>query len=147
MTSFNDITYFSNSGRLRKIQGGSISTIYTHYSGPIGEYFITSLATDSDGNIYAAIANEYVVRKISPGGVVLATYGVSGTSGYSNTSPFLFQQISGIAVDLDGRLYISDRNYVVRRLNTDGTLQLMAGQPGMYGTTDGPQQQPVSELT
>jgi len=137
MTSFNDITYFSTWGRLRRIQGGSISTIYTHYSGPIGEYFITSLATDYDGNIYAAFGNEYVIRKISPSGVVLATYGVSGTSGYSNTAPFLFQQLSGIAVDIDGRLYIADKNYVVRRLNTDGTLQLIAGQVGVFGTTDG----------
>jgi hypothetical protein len=137
MTSFNDNTYFSTWGRLRRIQGGMISTIYTHYHGPIGEYFITSLATDYDGNIYAAFANEYVVRKISPSGVVLATYGVSGTSGYSNTAPFLFNQISGIAVDADGRLYIADKNYVVRRLNTDGTLQLIAGQVGLWGSTDG----------
>ncbi len=137
MASFNDNTYFTTWGRLRRIQGGSISTIFTHDHGPIGEYFITSLATDYDGNIYAAFTNEHVVRKISPSGVLLATYGVSGTSGYSNVSPFLFGQISGIAVDIDGRLYIADNNYVIRRLNTDGTLQLIAGQVGLWGTTDG----------
>lgn len=138
ITSFGDIIYFSTYGRIRKIQANVVSTIYTHSTGPTATIFITDMATDYDGNLYVAFGNEYVIRKISPGGTVLATYGVPNVAGYSNIPPYRFQQISGVAVDIEGRLYISDRNYVVRRLNTDGTMELIAGQLGLSGTTEGP---------
>jgi hypothetical protein len=138
MTRFSNIIYFSNFGRLRKIESGVVSTIYTHFMGATGEIFITSLTTDPSGNIYASFANEFVIRKISPTGVVLASYGVSGLSGYQNTLPYRFKNISGIAIDNAGRLYVSDQNYVVRRLNADGVFQVIAGSVGVSGVSDGP---------
>jgi hypothetical protein len=137
MASFNGILYFSSSGRLRKIEGSMVTTFFTH-SAPMGLSFIVALATDYDGNIYAGYS-DFFIQKISPAGEVLATYGVPGMGGYSALPPYRFGTLGGLAVDLDNRLYISDHgNKVVRRLDPDGSMVIIAGQVGVAGTEDGP---------
>ncbi len=131
---------------IRKITpGGVVSTLAggthgyadgtggaAHFSSPTG------LAVDGVGNVYVADRSNYVVRKITPLGVVTTVAGKPGTAGYLDGAGSIakFDQPNAVAVDGLGNLYVSDlNNNAVRLVASDATVTTLAG--GTIGYADG----------
>jgi len=142
LTSFGSSQFVGDKRYIRRITGTTVSTFVTL---PDGEN-IYSLAADISGNIYAAVG-EYmepsVVKKFSPAGTLLATYGSFKQIGYRDGISPRFTMITGLAVDETGLVYVAETgNYAIRVINLDGTVSTLAGGLGVgrpgYGFEDGP---------
>ena len=99
----------------------------------------TGLAIDSLGNLYVADAGNNKIRKITPLGVVttLAGSGAAGNINGAGTAAS-FNQPTGVAVDINGNVYVADsNNNLVRKIAPDGTVITLAGT-GQTGATNGP---------
>ncbi len=127
--------------RIRKIAGGTLSTIAGNGQGSFGGDFgpATSaqmsgpdgVAVDKQGNVYISDFLNNRVRMVTPAGVI-STYAGNGVSGFSGdggpaTSAALSQP-AGLAVDGAGNLYIADsNNSAVRKVTPDGIISTVAG--------------------
>ena len=100
-------------------------------------YFVSYLAIDGAGNLYAADDNK--IRKITPDAVVttLAGGGYGGTAdGTGSGARFGFLQ--GVAADSAGNVYVCDNgNYTLRKITPDGVTRTLAGLPGDLGDKNG----------
>lgn len=104
------------------------------------------VAVDSAGNVYIVDSANSLVRKVDASGTITTVAGLvtGGTpsGGYSGdngpaTSAQLFNPV-GIAVDAAGDLFIADSgNYVIRKVNTNGTITTVAGDGSLGYTPDG----------
>lgn len=95
---------------------------------------------DLSGNIYVADTANHVIRKITTLGVVTTLAGTAGSSGSTDDTGALarFNQPKGIAVGVDGTLYVADTgNHVIRKVTAGGVVTTLAGTAGASGTTDG----------
>jgi sugar lactone lactonase YvrE len=133
--------------RIRKIAGGTISTIagngQANFGGDNGLATSAQLsapdgvAVDNAGNVYISDFLNNRVRMVSPSGVI-TTYAGNGLSGFSGdggqaTSAALSQP-AGLAVDAAGNLYIADsNNSVVRKVTQAGVISTVAGTGGSQG--------------
>jgi sugar lactone lactonase YvrE len=94
-------------------------------------------AVDHDGNIYVTDETGGMVRKISSNGYVstLAGSGVP-TFGDGTGAAAHFSGPSGIAIDLQGNLFIADQfNHKVRKVSPAGVVTTLAGS--IQGYNDG----------
>jgi len=101
---------------------------------------ITGLAIDASGNLYVAEAGNFLVRKISPSGVVSTLAGSAGNTGFANGTgtAAVFSYLQGIAVDPSGNVYVADMgNQVIRRITPAGVVTTFAGAVGEYGFANG----------
>ena len=109
------------------------------------------LAIASDGSIYVADTYNYVIRKITPAGVVTTLTGTSGSAGHADGPPGTarFDVPHSVVANEDGYLYVTDTgNDMIRRVsltadssgNPPGTVTTVAGIPssGSMGSSDGP---------
>ncbi len=133
--------------RIRKIAGGTISTIAGNGQGNFGGDggAATSaqlsnpngIAVDQAGNVYVSDLLNNRVRMITPTGVI-NTYAGNGLPGFAGdggaaTSAEL-NQPAGLAIDSSGNLYIADSyNAVVRKVTPQGTISTVAGTGGTEG--------------
>jgi trimeric autotransporter adhesin len=98
-------------------------------------------AVDSDGNLFAADINGYVVRKIAKDGTITVVAG-DGTPGFSGdggqaTSAQL-NTPTAIAVDIIGDLFIADCfNQRIRIVTPDGIISTIAGYGSQGYSGDG----------
>jgi DNA-binding beta-propeller fold protein YncE len=71
------------------------------------------VAVDSGGNVYVADSANFVIRKITSGGVVTTLAGHAGVSGTADGTGTAaqFGSIRGIASDGSGNLYVTDTTY------------------------------------
>lgn len=88
----------------------------------------TALAIDGSGNIFVAERDNYVIRKITPAGIVTTYAGQVGqwlpTDGPRGT----FYKFGGLAVDPVGNVYASDPDVlIIRKILPDGTVSTLAG--------------------
>lgn len=99
----------------------------------------TAIAVDAQNNVYVTEYDGHRIRKITPEGVVSTVAG-TGTAGFADGPAALsaFNTPSGIAVDAEGNLYISDRNNTrVRKITAaTGVVSTLAGN-GTVGQADG----------
>ncbi len=98
------------------------------------------LAMDLSGNLYVADTGNHTIRKISPSGHVSTYAGSANQSGSADGkgAAARFNAPEGIAVDLNGIVYVSDTgNHTIRKIANDGTVTTLAGQAGKSGTADG----------
>ena len=103
-----------------------------------------SITLDHLGNLYIADQYNNRVRKVTTTGII-STIAGTGTAGYSGdgfaaTSAKL-NQPTGVAVDLAGNVFVSDRtNNVIRKINTAGIISTYAGvlSMGNYGGDGNP---------
>ncbi len=96
------------------------------------------LAVDRYGNIY--LLEGTFITKFSPAGVASNFAGLPGIGGAIDGvgSAARFGQLSGIAVDVAGNVYVADNgNKTVRRISLNGTVTTIAGTAGTPGTSDG----------
>lgn len=98
---------------------------------------IAEIAQDSCGNIL--IADRTAVRKLTPNGRV-STLAGSEISGYSDGigTSARFQNLAGIAVDLQDNIYVTDSSsHTIRKITPQGLVSTFAGTPGESGFING----------
>jgi sugar lactone lactonase YvrE len=119
---------------------GSTSIGVTNATGTAASFDTpTAVTLDVTGNIYVADANNQLIRKIVPGGIV-STYAGSGSPGANNgpAATATFNIPHGVAVDLSGNVYVADNdNDLIRKITPDGTVSTLAGQSGTPGASNG----------
>lgn len=110
-------------------------------------------AVDSQGNMYVADALNYVIRKITPAGVVTTLAGTPGVRGNSDgvgsNAQFRFISIHsdsigdtdpvGLCIDRNGNLYVADTgNNSVRKVTPAGEVTTIATVPDPRGIAADP---------
>jgi len=102
--------------------------------------FAAGIALDRAGNIYVADANNFTIRKITPGGAVTTLAGQAGSQGYVDGPGAIarFDYPKCVAVDQAGNVYVGDSgaNRVIRKITPAGLVTTLAGSP-KYGPADG----------
>ncbi len=91
----------------------------------------SGMAVAQDGSIYIADLFNHRVRRVSPQGIIDTVAG-NGRGGYFGdgvpATTTGLKEPSGVALGLDGSLYIADReNHRVRRVSPEGIITTVAG--------------------
>jgi len=97
---------------------------------------LRGIAIDSSGSLL--VTDENWIRKVSPDGSASTLTGAE-KGGYADgeIKEAKFNSPTGITVDADGNIFVSDAgNYRVRKINVDGLVSTLAGA-GTPGSTDG----------
>ena len=130
----------SHNHRIRKVSGGTISTIAgTGTPGYAGDgsaaiaaqlSLPSAVAVDSNGNVYIADTNNQRIRKIT--GTTITTIAGNGEELYAGdgaaATAAVLDQPTGVAVDAIGNVYIADRhNHRIRMVTPAGTISTIAG--------------------
>ncbi|MBZ5608094.1 MAG: hypothetical protein LAP38_07550 [Acidobacteriia bacterium] len=107
---------------------------------PIGGLFSLDVATDQNGNYYICDADNGMVMRVGPDGIinVVAGNGLltrSGDGGLAVNASL--DTPLGIAVDTQGNLYIAEFGSHVRRVTPDGIIRTIAGTGDEGYTGDG----------
>jgi uncharacterized protein (TIGR03437 family) len=139
--------YIADSGnsRIRVVSpSGTISTIagtgtqgYSGDNGPAtsARIAVWGLTVDSTGNLYL-YGGDSRIRKIAAGGTITTIEGGVALPASAVALQAQLQFPEGLATDPSGNLYFAETgNHVVRKLGTDGTLTIVAGNgaPGYAG--------------
>ncbi len=98
------------------------------------------VAVDSAGNIFMSDWDNFVVRRITPAGVVSTFAGTAGASGSADGAGAAarFRNVNGLAIDASDNLYLADwGNHTIRRITPVGVVTTLAGTPGVAGSADG----------
>ena len=90
-----------------------------------------SVAADAQGNVYIADTTDNRIRKVTPSGTI-STFAGTGVPSYSGdrgkANVAALSGPTGVATDLNGNVYVADRdNFRVRRITPDGTISTVAG--------------------
>lgn len=102
--------------------------------------FPVGVAMDAAGSLYVADSRNHVVRKVTRDGEVTTLAGRSTTPGAANgqRDAARFNNPYGVAVDVDGNVYVADRdNHAIRKIAPSGAVTTLAGLLGTSGTADG----------
>ena len=123
---------------LRTILGGGpddLPAIAASVSDPV------AVASDRNGNVYAALLGTHQVVRIDSGGTIWLVAGTGGQGSSGDGGPAKGATLSspvGLAVDAAGNLYICDSAANrIRRVGTDGMITTFAGTGKSGGTGDG----------
>ncbi|MBB30515.1 MAG: hypothetical protein CME25_16610 [Gemmatimonadetes bacterium] len=98
-----------------------------------------SLTRDSEGNIYFVEDEGRQIYKLSAPDFVLTTLAGSGNEGSADGygTAASFNGLTGIAVDINGNVYVADRdNHLIRKVSPGGAVTKLAGS-GQAGEADG----------
>jgi len=141
------ICKFTGGSNLTTIAGittlnGTLGYIRGYINGNVGEASFNSprgLTVDINGNIYVADTGNHVIRKIDINGNVTTVAGNAQSffnDGPSNLASF--NTPTGIAIDSEGVIYVSDSGNNSIRSISEGTVSLIAGSPiQISGSVDG----------
>jgi DNA-binding beta-propeller fold protein YncE len=95
---------------------------------------LQGVTTDAQGNIYVADAGNYLIRKITPAGVV-TTFAGSGVKGSANGTgtAATFTNPGGLAIDVAGNIYVADGgDGLVRKITPAGVVSTVAPTYGSF---------------
>jgi uncharacterized protein (TIGR03437 family) len=127
--------YISDTGNadIREVTtDGNIRTIATNVNAG-------SLAVDAAGNVYFTDFVAQTVQKLFPGGAQLTIAG-NGTQGYSGdggpATAAQFNNLTGIALDSSGNIYVADsQNQIIRKLTpVTSSLGIVSAASGFGGS-------------
>ncbi len=126
------------------VYAGAITAGYSGDGGPASAALLNQPfmgALDASGNLYFSDAGNCVVRKIVAATGVISTVAGNGACGYSGdggpATKATFNNPQGIAFDGAGNMYVVDcENFVIRKINTSGTITTYAGVAGTAGYND-----------
>jgi streptogramin lyase len=129
----NVISRIDSQGRLKNVVGSGAYG-FSGDGGPAAQAQLqvpAGLTFDAQGNLYIADRANHRVRKVNKRGIITTVAG-NGTAGFSGDGGPATQASlnlpSGVVVDKQGNLYISDRsNNRVRVVNTKGIIKTFAG--------------------
>src|SRR5947208_3603636 len=129
--------------------GGQVQYAFTNFAGMPGESgnvdgtgsaarfnFPNGVAVDGAGNVYVADYFDYVIRKVTPGGVVTTLAGSAGQRGSDDGtgSTARFTEPYAVAVDSAGNVYVADGNETIRKITPAGEVTTLAGSAGQSGS-------------
>ena len=104
----------------------------------------TGIAVDAAGFVFVADANNNLIRKISPSGLVstLAGGGSSGGTAQGNAdgtgSSATFTYPLGVAVDASGSVFVvTYSSNLIRKISSSGVVSTLAGGGGAGGSASG----------
>jgi sugar lactone lactonase YvrE len=126
---------------LAMIAGSSVGAANT--DGPLATARFENpfgVAIDSSGNTYVVDPAADTVRKITAAGAVSTFAGAAGQPGSADgqAGAARFLAPKGIAVDVNGNVYVSDTgNDTIREITAAGTVTTLAGTAGVVGSADG----------
>jgi sugar lactone lactonase YvrE len=125
--------------RIRKISNGIITTYagtgLPGYSGDRGPATAAQLsgpvniAMDSKDNLFIADRDNFVVRRVSPDGIIntVAGNGQRGFGGEGGTATAATLEPAAVATDARGNLYIADYTNRIVKVDSNGILTIIAG--------------------
>ena len=133
--------------KIRKVTpGGTVSTLAG--TGSMGSvdgpgtsatfWGPSAVALDAQGNVYAADAGNYKIRKVTAAAMV-STLAGSGRSGSADGtgSAASFDTPGGVAVDASGTVWVADtENHLIRKISPGGAVSTVGGT-GSAGHVDG----------
>jgi len=132
---------------IRKVtSGGSVTTLFgdtrddNAQVSPDYLLYPRGVAVDNAGNLYVCDSFHNIIRKVTSSGAMTTFAGKKSVSGTSNgtVSDARFNDPRGVAVDLEGNVYVADTlNHTIRKITSGGVVTTLAGNPGMSGTADG----------
>jgi uncharacterized protein (TIGR03437 family) len=141
----------ANNGVVRKISAaGIVSTIagtpVFSFSGDGGPALLATfrfpegVAIGGDGNLYVEDTGNFRIREVSADGTIRSVAGNGQFEATPDGTPAASASLVGpnlLSFDPSGRLLIADPgDFTVRRINSDGTIQTIAGT-GVEGVGDG----------
>ena len=103
----------------------------------------TSLAFDSNGNLFVADSGNDTIRKLTHSGSTWTSTtfaGTAGTAGAVNATGTAasFSTPTGIAIDTSNNIYVADSvNDLIRKITPAGVVTTFAGVAGSSGSTNG----------
>ena len=138
--SYHEAWKISSSGIVTNLAGNS-TPAYAGDGGPATAASLfnpASVAADKYGNVFIADQGNKVGRKINAAGII-STFSGKGTSRYSGDGSAAtaanLTNVTGVAVDTAGNLYLADAdNNVVRMVNTSGIITTFAGSSTSCGS-------------
>jgi sugar lactone lactonase YvrE len=98
--------------------------------------YISDIASDSGGNIYAADKKNDIIIRISPAGVATIIAGSKYSSGLVDGKGDIarLNYPTGVAVDSSGSVYVADTgNLSIRKISPDGVVSTVYTLPGDRG--------------
>jgi sugar lactone lactonase YvrE len=135
---------------IRKVTPAGLATTLAGLAGSAGSadgaatearfYQPSSVAVDSDDNVYVADQMNHTVRRVTPAGLVTTLAGLAGNYGSTDGmgGAARFYSLEGLALDGEGNLYVADTgNHTIRKVTPAGVVTTLAGLADSYGGTDG----------
>lgn len=126
---YGEVSTFAGNGTPGALNALSLSA---SFSNPL------DIKQDASGNYYVADANNNMIRKITPAGVV-STFAGDGTAGFldGNGTSAKFNHPTAVVFDPVGNMFVVDqKNQVIRKITPAGDVTIFAGVPGTVGATN-----------
>ena len=98
----------------------------------------SGVVLDAAGTVYVADANNHLIRKITPEGLVSTLAG--STEGFRDGAgrSAQFNYPYGVAVDAAGNVYVADYgNHLIRKITPEGLVSTLAGSTEGFRDEDG----------
>ena len=151
------VSDYNNNAIRRITPGGRVSTFtgqlgaapgaadHTHPQDPPALFNNpTDLGFDGQGNLFVADNDNNTIRMVTPDGLVSTVAGAAGPAGSADSpqgpgSDARFNNPLGLAVDVDGILWVADtNNHTIRKIIPgSGVVTTLAGSAGHSGYADG----------